>query len=53
MAENAQMDFLPMFAVTEEFISHPKRMSYVIGYEVIPKLHQNLFRALLWQLDFF
>lgn len=36
----------------EALISHPKWMSYVIGCEVIPKLHQNLFIALPWQSDF-
>lgn len=41
------MDLPSMFAVIEALISHPKWMSYVIGCEVIPKLHQNLFRALL------
>lgn len=41
------MDFLSMFAVAEALISHRKRVSYVIGCEVIPKLHQNLFKALL------
>lgn len=41
------MDFLSMFAITDALISHPKCVSHVIGCEVIPKLHQNLFRVLL------
>lgn len=41
------MDFLSVFVVTEALISYPEWMSCVIGCEVIPKLHQSLFRALL------
>lgn len=47
------MHFPSMFAVIEALISHPKRMSYVIGCEVISKVASKSFQSVTMTIGLF